>query len=624
MTRQFESALALAKAGYPVFPLHGITEAGCCTCGNTACSSPGKHPALKGWQKAATTNPDQIGKWWKTNPQFNPGIRTGGKLVVLDIDGEEGRKNLHSLEKKFGMLPSTLIVRTGRDDGGEHHYFHSDDADKLGCSIGDLAEHLDIRSKGGYVVGPGSRHATGRFYQWEVGCSPEEIEAADLPTWIPQRLHRKKKDNKAGEIPEKQGFILPDGMIPEGSRDNTLFRYGCYLRGVCGKDMEFIRDELFRVNAEKCDPPLPDEQVRKKIYQIDRYERKGGAEGDFEPSRLICASDVPDEDARFILKPYLPEGQLTLIQGNPGDGKTAFCCWLAAKVSTGQDINGIPCVQGNVLLLSVEDDMPVLKKRFIASGGDASCCFLVSNAAGLTFNSPEIEEYIQEKNIRLVIFDPLQAFLGAKVDMNRANETRPVLAELKEMAQRNSCAVVIISHINKGMKDGLAIQRSLGSMDIPGACRSIMHIGRLDSDPDQRLMVHVKSSNAREGKSIQFTIIHDGGVRFKEFTDKGYANLSELGRKTRTASSNPILLDSLICSCRELLRKNPHGIQVTYDDLGVFWPAGVKPGPLLNSWRFQLEDAGISIITGKRVAGKATAMVMPYRIFDSPDPPQSA
>lgn len=125
---------------------------------------------------------------------------------------------------------------------------------------------------------------------------------------------------------------------------------------------------------------------------------------------------------------------------------------------------------------------------------------------------------------------------------------------------------------------------------------------------------------------IQFTIVHDGGVQFKEFTDKGYENLPELGRKTRKASGDLFLLESVISACKELLKKNPHGIQVTYEELGVFWPAGVKPGPLLKSWQFQLEEAGISITTGKRIGGKATVLVMPYRFLgdDPTEPPQSA
>ena len=622
MTRLVDSALALAKADFRVFPAYGITGNGKCQCGKPGCDAQGKHPAVKGWKDLATTDVGKVGEWWQKNPGRNPGIATGNGLVILDVDGETGMESLRKLEEEYGALPPTQCVLTSR---GKHYYFHSDL--HLPCSVSVLGDKLDIRADGGLVIGAGGHHESGHIYKWEPGHSPDDIPMAELPSWIPERLHRKGQDKKVEEKSEKPGFKLPDGMIPEGSRDTTLFKYGCYLRGSCGKDMDFIKEELIRINEEKCDPPLPLQQVLEKVHQVDQYPRAGGAEKDFKPAlRLICAADVPDEEARFILNPYLPEGQLTLIQGNPGDGKTVFACWLAALVSTGRDLQGIPCVQGNVLLLSVEDEMPVLKRRFVASGGDVNHCFFVSDASGLTFLDPQIEQLIQEENIRMVLFDPLQAFLGAKVDMNRANETRPVLAELKEVAKRNNCATAIISHINKGNKDGLAIQRALGSMDIPAACRSVLHVGRLDSDHDKRLVVHVKSSNAREGRSIQFSIIDQGGVRFEQFTDKGYENLSELSKKTRKASENPIYLASIISACKDLLSKHPNGIQVPYNELGVNWPAGVKPGPLLDSLRYQLEDAGISITTGKRAGGRSTVLIMPYHFLgdDPTEPPQSA
>ena len=105
MTRQFESALDLIREGYSVFPAHGITESGRCTCGDPNCQNPGKHPAIKGWQKAATTDPEQIRAWWKQNSEYNPAILTGGSLAVLDVDGEEGRESLRRLEEKHGPLP---------------------------------------------------------------------------------------------------------------------------------------------------------------------------------------------------------------------------------------------------------------------------------------------------------------------------------------------------------------------------------------------------------------------------------------------------------------------------------------------------------------------------------------
>ena len=554
ITRLANCALKLAEAGFRVFPAYGIVD-GKCECGNPNCNAPGKHPAIKGWKQKATSDKEQIMTWWKRCGNHNPAIATGKGLVVLDVDGETGKESLRKLEEEYGALPPTQCVLTGR---GIHYYFHSDIPLQNSTSV--LGKKLDIRGEGGLVIGDGGAHVSGRSYTWCGHNNPSNLPLAELPAWIPERLHRIEQDEKYKECEKKveePGFSLPEGMIQEGTRDTTLYKYGCYLRGVCGKDMEQIRKELFRINDTKCNPPLEDEQIRKIIHQVDKFARKGGAEEDFDsihPVGLVCAADVEDEEACFILFPYLPEGQLTLIQGNPGDGKTAFACWFAALVSRGQALGGLSCEQGNILLLSVEDDMPVLKKRYVASGGDVNRCFFVSNASGLSFTSPEIEQYIQEKKIRLVIFDPLQAFLGSKVDMNRANETRPVLAELKEMAQRNNCAVVIIS-------------------------------------------------------SILFSIVHDGGVQFREFTNKGYEDLSELSKKTRKASKDNFLQQDIINACKELLKKYPAGIKIRYKDMPVAWPSGVRPGVLLESFRSQLEAEDICIQTGIKYNGGAAVLI---------------
>ena len=604
--RLADRAAKLAEAGFQVFPAYGVVD-GRCECGNPRCESPGKHPAVKGWREQASSDPAKVREWWYQHEGRNPAVATGNGLVVLDVDGKEGAETLRRLEEEYGALPPTPCVLTGR---GKHFYFRWNS--HLSNSTSRLGPKLDIRGDGGYVIGAGARHASGREYDWKPGCSPKDLPMAELPSWIPALLKENPAREETDSKKDGSSSILPDGKILKGSRDTTLYRYGCFLRGVRGYDMKQIREELFRINDEKCDPPLSDNQVEKLIRQVDRFERKGGAEDDFrdsQPGGLICAADVPDEDTRFLLKPYLPEGQLTLVQGDPGDGKTAFACKLAALVTTGSDLLGLPCGKGNVLLLSVEDDMTTLKKRFMASGGDVNRCFFVSSAAGLTFNSLEIEQYILEKEIKLVIFDPLQAFLGAKVDMNRANETRPVLAELKEMAKRNETAVVIICHINKAGKDGPAIQRALGSMDIPGACRSVIHIGRLDSDQQKRLAVHVKSSNAREGQSILFSIITDGGVNLEEFTEKGYENLSELNRKTRQAAEDDFMVNDVVEACRKLLAEHPSGIKVRYRDMGIHWPERVYPAKLINSIRDNLAYQGIRAETGHKFNGGSAVLI---------------
>lgn len=247
---------------------------------------------------------------------------------------------------------------------------------------------------------------------------------------------------------------------------------------------------------------------------------------DTKPS-LVCANDIPYEEPRFLIAPYFQRGKGTLIQGDNGSGKTAFMCGIIAAISSGQPLLGIPVqTPGNVLILSVEDDLPILRGRIEASGGDLTHCYFLTNAAGLTFSSPSIENAIAEINARLILFDPIQAFFGSGLDMFRANETRPALAKLFEMCERHDCACAIIAHTSKNATDKSAVNRSLGSVDIPAAMRSILQLTKNPADPNECVMIHVKCSNAPKGKSIGYSIGERGGVHWTGFSDLGIDDLN--------------------------------------------------------------------------------------------------
>ena len=218
---------------------------------------------------------------------------------------------------------------------------------------------------------------------------------------------------------------------------------------------------------------------------------------------LIMASDVPYEPPRWLIAPYIQRRKGTLIQADGGTGKTVFACAVAAHVSTGRPLLGIPIsTPGDVLILSVEDDLPILRGRIEASGGDLTKCHFMTNAAGLTFNSPEVEQAVKKIDAKLVIFDPFQAFLGASVNMDKSNQTRPELAKLFEMGDRNDCAIAILAHIGKGSISSSAVNRSLGSVDIPAAMRSVIQLTRNPENEDECIAVHVKCSNAPKGRSL--------------------------------------------------------------------------------------------------------------------------
>lgn len=306
--------------------------------------------------------------------------------------------------------------------------------------------------------------------------------------------------------------------------------------------------------------------------------------------RIVKASDVPYEPPRWLLPPYFQRGKGTLIQADNGMGKTAFMCAIAAHISTGNPILGIEVkTPGNVLMLSVEDDLPILRGRVEANGGDLSKCNFMTNAAGLSFNSPEIEQAVIETKAKLLIFDPLQAFMGAKVDMFRANETRPELAKLFAMCDRHDCACAIIAHMSKNTFGKAAVNSALGSVDIPASMRSILQLVR-DPGTDECVAIHVKSSNAPKGKSLAFKIGDRGAVIWSGFSDLTEADIASIN--SRAEKGIPYEQEPLVQVFNQLVADNPGGGFWSYAD---FKSEGAKilgfpPYSGLNDLRNKLDN----------------------------------
>lgn len=285
--------------------------------------------------------------------------------------------------------------------------------------------------------------------------------------------------------------------------------------------------------------------------------------------RIVRAIDVPYTPPRWLIAPYFQRGKGTLIQADNGTGKTVFMCAIAAHVSTGRPILGLPIeTPGDVLVLSVEDELPTLRGRIEADGGDLSRCHLIEHAAGLTLTSPEIEEFIKATNAKLLIFDPLQAFLGSDVDMFRANETRPVLAKLFDMCDRNDCACAIISHEGKNTFGKSAVNRALGSVDIPASMRSILQIIQDPSDPSLIVAVHVKCSNAPRGKSLSYRIIENGGLTWEGFSEITVEDLAAIEkRREKEKVGLPYEKEPLVQVFNQLITDRPGGGFWSYDEV---------------------------------------------------------
>lgn len=199
-----KAALKYAEMGWPVFPCHSIMS-GKCSCKKPDCKSPGKHPRTKQGSKDASTDEAQIKEWWSQWPEANVAVCTGleAGLAVLDVDLKtDGPANLERLESEFGNIPPTLIAQTG---GGGSHYFFKYPKVEFKNSASDIGKGIDTRGDGGYVLIDPSNHISGGGYSWK-GSKPGDIELAEMPEWILQKMtDKKKKSAKKGSGKTNEG-----------------------------------------------------------------------------------------------------------------------------------------------------------------------------------------------------------------------------------------------------------------------------------------------------------------------------------------------------------------------------------------------------------------------------------
>ena len=232
-----------------------------------------------------------------------------------------------------------------------------------------------------------------------------------------------------------------------------------------------------------------------------------------KPVPVIRMSEVVSTNVEWLWKPYIPFGKVSILQGNPGEGKTYFAMQLAAACTGRKPLPGMDVIEPfNMIYQTAEDGLgDTIRPRLEKAGADLERILVIDDGdKPLTLTDERLEKAIRENSARLVIIDPIQAFLGADVDMNRANEVRPVFRKLGDIAQDNRAAILLIGHLNKA--NGMSsLQRGLGSTDIIAAVRSALFIGKLKDDPTIRVLTHEKSSLAPAGDSIAFTLGDEDG-----------------------------------------------------------------------------------------------------------------
>ena len=265
------------------------------------------------------------------------------------------------------------------------------------------------------------------------------------------------------------------------------------------------------------------------------------------------------QQVQWLWGSYIPFGKLTIIQGDPGEGKTTLALRLAAACSTGNSLPGMePMEPFNVIYQSAEDGMgDTIKPRLMEAGANLDRVLsIVEDKKQLSLLDERIEKAIREHNARLMILAPIQGYIGSRVDINRANEIRTVLKSVSSVAERTGCAIVLIGHLNKSSGSSSAY-RGLGSIDFRAAARSVLLIGRLKNEPNVRVIVHDKSSLAPEGKSLAFGLGDEEGFRWLD----GYDGITSeellcgFTTETKTAAAEE-LIRSMLTGGQEIMAEN--------------------------------------------------------------------
>lgn len=232
--------------------------------------------------------------------------------------------------------------------------------------------------------------------------------------------------------------------------------------------------------------------------------------------KLIHMEDVVSKEVEWLWYPYIPYGKIIIIEGDPGEGKTTLVLKLAAALSRGLPL---PCDDDkeyepiHIIYQTAEDGIEdMIKPRLEKAGADCSMIRVIDETdKELSMTDDRLEQAIIETGARLIILDLIQAYIGATVDMHRANEIRPVLKHLGIIAEKHNCAIILIGHMNKA-SGSKSTYRGLGSIDIQATARSVLLVARLRDKPNIRIMAHDKSSLAPAGDAIGFEMTEDNGM----------------------------------------------------------------------------------------------------------------
>ena len=551
------AALVYSARGWGVIPLHTISG-GSCSCHNSNCNKPGKHPRTEHGQKDASTDLETIQGWWKRWPDANVGIVTGAlsRLVVLDVDPRHGGDvSLRDLEAQSGNLPSTVTSRTG---GGGDHILFVHPGGQVKNRVSFLAG-LDVRGDGGYIVAPPSLHASGQRYEWAV--APDSLPLSQIPEWLLELMRDPPpKSPEVDRHSSDNGRLyshVAEAVVPEGARNATLTSLAGVLRRA-GLGEDLLRPVLLVVNEERCEPPLAEDEVRAIAKSIARYPPDFPLDiGIVGSSRYVPSSDTTNNgltsivgsevEYKFNAKalrdealstglstlPYLPllgedgylvDGWSHLIAGYPKVGKTQFLVELCMSWATKR------------VLYITEEPRQLWEYRLSQFEEWESGTIL----CGMGLPQAQLLREMKDGDENVVVIDTLR-LLGLKDENDNsalAAQLMPVIATCRMGGK----TLILVHHVRKGggeRGEGIA-----GGHALLGLVDVALEIRPTANTPNRRLIhaygragiggqfLYEKSSDGR-----MVPVGRPSEVRLQEVKEKALDVLGEMNGELKTTSA---------------------------------------------------------------------------------------
>lgn len=382
----------------------------------------------------------------------------------------------------------------------------------------------------------------------------------------PLQPYRARDFLKAFRIPETSTRPLlkavPSGtvIIRPGSRNTHLASLAGTMRR---RDMTraAIEAALMAENAEHCRPPLDDEEVTQIADSISRYSPSEDSSSVGTEVISVRASRVRPERVQWLWPNRIPLSKVTVIAGDPGLGKSLLTATLAAHVSQGTSwpLDGGACPQGDVVLLSAEDDPgDTIRPRLDAAGADPERVEILTAVRKIDQGSGKVTKQMFSlradldalgellercHECRLVVVDPISAYLDG-TDSHRNADVRALLAPLADLAARRRVAIVCVSHLNKGT-GGNAMYRAMGSLAFVAAARAYLMVAKDPDDDSRRLLLQGKSNLGPECEGIAYTVAEaeNGAAMLVWSDDPVTVSLAEALSTTKREEAGASTLD---------------------------------------------------------------------------------